>query len=55
METASEENGEQRQDKRGSDERSQRAGSLLSPLRLLVGGGMGSRGGGGRVGGEALL
>lgn len=39
METPSEENREQRQDKRGTDERSQRAGSLLSPLRLLVGGG----------------
>lgn len=38
METPSEENREQRQDKRGTNERSQRAGSLLSPLCLLVGG-----------------
>lgn len=41
METPSEENREQRQDKRGTNELSQRAGSLLSPLCLLVGGEMG--------------
>lgn len=42
METPSEENREQRQHKRGTNKRSQRAGSLLSPLRLLVGGGGGA-------------
>lgn len=38
METPSEEDRGQRQDKGGSSERSQRAGSRLSPLRLLDGG-----------------